>query len=164
MYLRTINQNRQVMKKALIVLCLLVSFPLIVIGPASPKLYIRKSEPIQPYRAIKFAIGKVEVGKTMYFRIGNVNVSMQYMDTTAINQTEQAYGYFQIRQVRLDDYYEQTGIRYYLEEMLEYDKAERVFMHYAAQIGYRNPGKIARSWNGSGPNTWKYWGKVRSHL
>lgn len=86
------------------------------------------------------------------------------MDTLAVNKIEQAYGYFQIRQVRLDDYYERTGIKYTLGDMLNYQKAERVFLHYAIEIGYRDPGKIARDWNGSGPKTWEYWKKVKNYL
>lgn len=152
------------MKKALIVLCLLVLFPIIVIGPTAPSIPIIAGEPINPYKGIKFAVGKVEVGKTMYFKVGNVQVSYEYLDTTAINHTEQAYGYFQVRQIRLDDYNAENGTDYTLEDMLDYYKAEKVFMYYAVRIGYKNPGKIARDWNGSGPKTWKYWDKVRSHL
>lgn len=138
------------MKIALIVLCLLVSLP--VTAPEYKCLIVPAAKRIDPYKPLKFAIGKIEC-----FRNGS-------FDTLAINHFEQAYGYFQVRQVRLDDYWQRTGIRYSLEDMLDYTKAERVFMYYASEIGFRDPGKIARNWNGSGPATWDYWKKVRTFL
>lgn len=138
------------MKVIFIILLLLVSFK--AFAPEFHWLPISIPEKIDPYKPIKYAIGMVEV-----FKAGK-------LDTLAVNDYEQAYGYYQVRQCRLDDYYARTGIRYSLQDMLDYDKAERVFMYYATQIGYQNAGKIARSWNGSGPQTWDYWKKVRKFL
>jgi hypothetical protein len=138
------------MKVILLITFLLVSYK--AFAPEFHWLPVPEPIKIDPYKSIKYAIGKVEV-----FANG-------YMDTLAINQTEQAYGYFQIRQIRIDDYYTRTGIRYTLRDMLDYKKAERVFQYYAAQIGFKNPGEIARRWNGTGPQTWEYWKKVRNYL
>jgi hypothetical protein len=134
------------MKVIFIIFLLLVSIR--AIAPPYPTLYITIAEPIDPYKAIKYAIGCVECK----------------LDTLALNPSEQAYGYFQVRQVRLDDYYKRTGIKYSLSDMYDYEKAERVFMYYATRIGHRNPGRIAREWNGSGPKTWDYWNKVKIYL
>ena len=134
------------MKVIFIILLLLVSIR--AFAPAYTTIIIGRSEGIDPYKTIKYAIGMVECR----------------LDTVIVNPFEQAYGYFQIRQVRLNDYYDRTGIKYSLSDMLDYEKAERVFMYYAARIGYQNPSKIARDWNGSGPKTWVYWNKVRKFL
>ena len=134
------------MKVMLIIFLLLVSFR--VFAPTYPCLYAPESEPINPYRGLIYGIGMVECK----------------LDTLAVNPIEGAYGYFQIRAIRLEDYRKRTGINYSLSDMLDYRKAERVFMYYATRIGYRDPGKIARDWNGSGPKTWEYWKKVRKHL
>jgi hypothetical protein len=134
------------MKVILIIFLLLVSIK--VLAPSSPCLVIFDSQGIDPFRKLRYAIGMVETK----------------LDTLAINRQERAYGYYQVRQVRLNDYYKRTGIRYSLKDMLDYDKAEKVFMYYATQIGPYDPSRIARNWNGSGPKTWVYWKKVKKVL
>jgi hypothetical protein len=134
------------MKIIFILLLLLVSYR--AFAPISPCITIVKPEVIDPYKQLIYAIGMVE-GK---------------LDTLAINPVEQAYGYFQVRAIRLEDYNARTGSNYSLQDMLVYEKAERVFRYYASQIGFKDPGRIARSWNGSGPKTWDYWKKVRNYL
>lgn len=134
------------MKVILIILLLLVSIR--VFAPTYTTLIIIAAETIDPYKPIKYAIGMVECK----------------LDTLAFNPVELAVGYFQVRPIRLNDYNERTGNKYSLQDMYDYEKAERVFMYYAARIGYRNPCRIAREWNGSGPKTWVYWGKVRNFL
>ena len=134
------------MKVILIIFLLLVSIK--AIAPPYTPLYITKAEAIDPYKAIKYAVGMVECN----------------LDILAFNLLESATGYFQVRPIRLNDYNERTGSNYTLQDMYDYEKAERVFMYYATRIGYRNPGQIARDWNGSGPMTWEYWRKVRYYL
>jgi len=138
------------MKVILIIFLLLVSTR--AFAPNNPTIYINQSEGINPYKPIIFAIGMVEV-----FHDGK-------LDTLSINAKEQAYGYFQVRQVRLDHYYERTGIKYSLQDMLDYEKAEKVFLYFSSIIGYQDPCKIARDWNGSGPMTWIYWENVSKFL
>jgi hypothetical protein len=140
------------MKVIAIIFFLLVSYR--AFAPEFHALCIAPPEKIDPYKAIKYAIGRVEVG----------NAVTGVLDTLAYNPVEQACGYFQIRPIRLEDYNKRTGSHYSLKDMYDYEKAEKVFMHYAAEIGYRNPCKIARNWNGSGPKTWVYWNKVRKFL
>jgi hypothetical protein len=79
-----------------------------------------------------------------------------------INALEQAYGIVQIRQIRLDDYYKRTGVKYELTEMFDTVKSKEVFMYYASM--YDNHETIAKRWNGSGPMTIKYWKKVNAQL
>ena len=80
----------------------------------------------------------------------------------AINKSEQAYGIVQVRQIRLDDYFQRTGIRYTLTEMLDTVKAKEVFMYYANIL--MDPETISRRWNGSGEMTTTYWNLVKKHL
>jgi len=78
-----------------------------------------------------------------------------------INHKEQAYGIAQVRQIRLDDYFNNTGIRYSLTEMLDTIKAKEVFMFYADRYDQET---AARRWNGYGPMTTTYWNLVKKHL
>lgn len=138
------------MKSIFIILLLLVSVRVLAPTNQIAYLLIPESKPIiiDPYQPLKHAIGMVECK----------------MDTSAINPIEQAYGYFQIRPIRLNDYNRRNGTNYSLSDMLIYENAEKVFMYYATQIGHEHPGQIARSWNGSGPKTWDYWNKVKIYL
>jgi hypothetical protein len=117
-------------------------------APEFSCVYIAYSEPIQPYAKIIYAIGMVE---------GNC-------DTLAYNPVEKAYGYFQIRPIRLMDYNQRTGSHYVIKDMYDFNKAKTVFMYYADKIGYQNRDKIIRDWNGSGKATYKYLKKVKKYL
>jgi len=117
-----------------------------LLAPESNTAVIIASEPIKPYKTIIKAIGSVECR----------------FDTLAVNPIEQAYGYFQCRQIRLDDYYKQTGIRYSLNDMLDYEKAEKVFLHYACQFRHDDYKAIAWDWNKSRTN--KYFLKVQKAM
>jgi hypothetical protein len=135
------------MKQALLIIAFLM-LAKILFAPGYTTLYIEKAKAIDPYKKIIYAIGKVETN----------------LDTLKINWNEYAFGYFQIRQVRLNDYYKRTGIRYTLWEMRDYHKAEKVFLYYANEIGPNDMETIARKWNGSGPKTKDYWKKVKTYL
>lgn len=121
-------------------------FPATIKAPESKTLFISEDTPIKPYTAIINAIGAIETNH----------------DTLAVNVKEQAYGYFQIRQIRLDDYFYRTGVNYNLPDMLNYRKAERVFMYYALAFRYDDYRGIAREWNKS--KTDKYWKKVKQSI
>jgi hypothetical protein len=122
-------------------------------APEVRAFYIEKAKAINPYKKIIYAIGKVECN----------------FDTTVINWNELAFGYFQIRPVRLRDYNNRTGSDFTMQDMLDYDKAETVFMYYAVKSGWRNPEQIARRWNGGHENGMKYkqtanyWNQVKKY-
>jgi hypothetical protein len=126
------------MKTFLICILLLISIK--ASAPDERALFLSKGETINPYKRIIYAVGKVECS----------------FDTLAYNHIEEATGYFQIRPIRLRDYNERTGSNYKLVDMYNYKISEKVFMYYASQIGWRNPGEIARKWNGKGKND-NYW-------
>jgi hypothetical protein len=127
---------------------LLLTLTTLLFAPGSGVATLLREKGINPWKPLIYAIGKEECKH----------------DTAAINHTEQAYGFFQVRPIRLEDYRKRTGIHYTTRDMLDYKKAERVFMYYAAQIGPYDFETIARQWNGSGPMTIAYWNRVKKYL
>jgi hypothetical protein len=85
-------------------------------------------------------------------------------DTLALNVLEEAYGAFQIRPIRLLDYYQRTGKNYKIEDCYNYKVSEEIFLYYALMYGSLDYQSIARNWNGSGKMTLDYWKKVLIHL
>lgn len=85
-------------------------------------------------------------------------------DTLAYNEFEEARGAFQIRPIRLLDYYLRTGVSYSTEDCYDYDISKVIFLYYARQTGHRDYETIARNWNGSGELTLDYWKKVKANL
>jgi len=86
------------------------------------------------------------------------------MNPMAYNPMEDAVGISQIRPIRLEEYNRLTGKTYELWEMYDVRKSREVFMYYATKIGYRDWELIIRKWNGSGPMTYSYLGRVKKYL
>jgi len=100
-----------------------------------------------------------------YERLVNAVVMVESAgDTLAFNQLEEAVGAFQIRQIRLLDYYQRTGINYTIEECYNFNISKEIFLYYARQTGYQDYETIARNWNGSGNATLDYWEKIKANL
>lgn len=101
-----------------------------------------------------------EIGIRPYERIWNAVIAVESNgNPLAIGDKhlkEHSYGIVQIRQSRLDDYFKQTGIRYTTYDMFDPAKAKSIFLHYATKIGYKDPERIARCWNGGSENGMKY--------
>ncbi len=133
------------MVRMTILTIILTLFSLILKAPNERALVIVKTEAIKPFKPLIFAIGSVECD----------------FDTLAYNPREQATGYFQIRPIRINDYNKRTGSNYTLNDMYDYDKAEKIFLYYADRIGPYNLEKVAKDWNGSGPKTIEYWRKIQ---
>lgn len=136
--------------KKIILLMALSLFHLVAGSPPESVLYIEHSEGVNPFLHLWEAVIEVEAGGDPY----------------AVNIREQAYGIAQIRQVRLDDYADRTGIRYTLEDCYDKKISKSIFMYYAGEIGICSPERIIREWNG-GPrgmqkrSTIKYYLQVR---
>jgi len=111
-------------------------------------IYILSASPINGYDRLILALVQVESAG----------------DTLAYNLLEEATGAFQIRPIRLLDYYQRTGINYILEDCYNYEISKEVFLYYARQTGHRDYETIARNWNGSGEMTLDYWKKVKANL
>jgi hypothetical protein len=131
--------------KKIIFVAVLLSFTFRVLAPSRETLTIIVPRPVEPYRKLINAIGKVE---TNY-------------DTLAYNPVEKAVGFFQIRPIRLKDYNRRTGNHYKLKDLYNYEVSEKIFLFYASEIGPYDFEKIAKRWNGSGPKTFYYWKRVK---
>lgn len=60
------------------------------------------------------------------------------------------YGILQIRQIKLDDYFQKTGIRYTLQDCFNPEISKEIYLFYAERIGVdpENWETIARAWAG----------------
>jgi len=114
-------------------------------APDTKVTYILVSEPIDAYDRLIRAVVQVESAG----------------DHLAYNIVEEAAGAFQIRPIRLLDYYQRTGNNYTLEDCYNYEISKEIFLYYARETGYPDYETIARNWNGSGEATLDYWEKVR---
>jgi hypothetical protein len=132
------------MKKMVIVI-LLFFIPVISGAPPLRVFYIEQHESISSYDPLIRAVVQVE-------SMGNI---------FALNIKEQAVGAFQIRQCRIEHYNRLQGTNYLLEDCFDYALSKRVFLFFAEGKTWE---KAAKSWNGSGPMTKKYWEKVKKNL
>jgi hypothetical protein len=117
-------------------------------APDVKVIYIPFTKPLDAYERLVNAVVMVESAG----------------DTLAYNQLEEAVGAFQIRQIRLLDYYQRTGINYTIEECYNFNISKEIFLYYARQTGYQDYETIARNWNGSGNATLDYWEKIKANL
>jgi hypothetical protein len=134
------------MKSLLIILLSLITLK--AAAPDLKLLIIVKSEPLDIYDRLIKAVVKVE----------------SKGDTLAFNLKEEAYGAFQIRPIRLLDYYQRTGKKYILADCFNFKISKEIFLFYANESEYADFETIARSWNGSGNMTYAYWEKVKALL
>jgi len=132
------------MKKTLL-LILVSCYCHLLPAPERRELLIVNNNAINAYDRLIEAIVHVETdhGKVLY------------------NPKENAVGYFQIRQIRVDDYNWRTKSNYKLSDFYDYDLSRKMFLYYTKDRSFE---KIARSWNGSGPMTKIYWSKVKYHM
>jgi hypothetical protein len=130
---------------------LIVFFSLLAIRATAPDIkvaFISVSDPVNAYDRLVKAVVQVESAG----------------DTLAYNLSEEAAGAFQIRPIRLLDYYQRTGKNYKIEDCYNFEISKEIFLYYARQTGYQDYETIARNWNGSGKTTQGYWEKVKSNL
>lgn len=144
--------NRFRMVKSVFLRCaLIICFLIPAIKASSPVIsvaYILVPEPVNVYEKLIRAIVMVE-------SLGN---------PMAVNISEEAYGAFQIRPIRLLDYYRRTGENYKTEDCFNFEISRKIFLYYAENMGYPDFQSIARHWNGSGKMTLEYWGKIKKYL
>ena len=130
---------------------LIIFFSLLAIRATAPDIkvaFISVSDPVNAYDRLVKAVVQVESAG----------------DTLAYNLSEEAAGAFQIRPIRLLDYYQRTGKNYKIEDCYNFEISKEIFLYYARQTGYQDYETIARNWNGSGKTTQGYWEKVKSNL
>lgn len=115
-------------------------------APAPNEIRLFVFEPIQPYERLWEAVCFVESS----------------FNPLAVNESEGAYGISQIRQIKLDWYEKQTGIRYTLQDCFDKDISKTIFLYH--MDCYDDPEISIRKWNGSGPQTDIYWRKIQNYL
>jgi len=131
----------------MLILCFFL-FELKAAAPGTISTVIFVYEPVKAYTRLINAVVMVESSG----------------DTLAFNQLEEAYGAFQIRPIRLLDYYLRTGKKYKIEDCYNYKVSEEIFLYYAVMNGSLDYQSIACNWNGSGKMTIDYWKKILRHL
>ncbi len=134
--------------KKLFLLLILTLVTLKGYSPVNNCITIYYPPPICPYEALLAATGLVESG----------NNPMAY------NPLEQACGIYQIRFIRLLDYFQRTGKRYSLRDCFNPQISKEIYLYYASQYQPSEFETIARKWNGSGVKTIEYWQKIKSKL
>ena len=127
---------------------LMLILPLSCFAPDNNVLIMLAGEEIKPFETLLKAVSTVESNGDNY----------------AVNEKEQAYGALQVRQCRLDHFFQLTGKRYTLTDMFDYEKAKEVFLYFADMFGPYQMEKAAKRWNGSGPMVEIYWNKVKQYL
>lgn len=126
---------------------LFLLFTAVLLAPTPGyRFYIIMPEPINPHAELWYAVRMVETRNR----------------EDAINHAERAYGIAQIRQVKLNEYYRATGIRYTLKQCLSEEVSREIFYWHCDKWG--NHELAAKRWNGSGPMTITYWNKVKKYL
>jgi hypothetical protein len=133
------------MKKGLltIILILIVSR---VFAPCGSTLFIPETDGINPYLQVWQAVKLVETGT--------------HPDT--INYQEGAYGPGQIRQAKLDDFNQDNGTSFTLEDCLAEGLSRRIFCWHCMK--FNDIDLAIRRWNGSGSATYEYLKKVKELL
>jgi hypothetical protein len=122
-------------------------------SPEHRTLCIIAPEKIQPYEKVWNATCHIESNFDS-MAIGDKHLRLK------------SYGIAQIRQSRLDDFYNKTGIRYTTKDMFNPAKSKQVFLFYASGSDME---VVARLWNG-GPHgmknsaTIKYWNLIKKNL
>jgi hypothetical protein len=115
-------------------------------APDIEYIYVQKSSGISKFDNLIKAIGYVESKE----------------NTFEYNESENAIGYFQIREILIQNFNQRTGKHYLHKDMFNYDKAKEVFLYYAMM--YQDFEVIAKRWNGRGKMTEKYWKSVQKRL
>jgi hypothetical protein len=131
--------------KKMTILTLLIFLFLQVKAPAYKALFIERAEAINYYDALIKALTWVESRNDNY----------------ALNVSEQAYGAFQIRPIRIEHYNRLTGSHYLPWDCFDYEISRKVFLYFAHNQDYE---MASRNWNGKGRKTIQYWNSVKARL
>ena len=132
------------MKLLLIILLGIIPFRLS--APSHHELIIFQFPGISYLDLVIEAMGMVESGN----------------DDFAVNEMEQAYGRYQIREVKLKWYAQRTGIHYTLWQCFDKEISLSILKYHLSQ--YDDIDQSIKAWNGSGPMAENYLKKVKERL
>jgi hypothetical protein len=132
------------MKKTILLILFLLTITQLR-APEYKTLYIEEPKPIELYAPLIDAITWVESKHGKYIW----------------NPLEGAVGWFQIRQVRVDDYNKKINAKYKLDDFYDYNLSKEMFLYYTKDRSFEI---VAKEWNGSGKMTINYWKLVKQKL
>jgi len=131
------------MKLIIVFILLLISIR--AFAPGTKAIYIAVKDALTEFDALIKAVAWVESKNGLY----------------VYNPVENAVGWLQIRQIRIDHYNKLRGTNYSLEDCYNYELSKDIFVFFAQGKSYK---RASMDWNGSGPKTIEYWNKVRARL
>lgn len=140
--LKELRQTLKIIDMKTMICFILLTLTLEASPPAKQMFIIEQAPVVNRYDLLIQAVTTIESqnGKYIY------------------NPKENAVGWFQIRQCRVDHYNELTGNSYSLEDCYDYDLSKEIFLYFARGKDFET---ASRNWNGSGEMTTKYWNKVK---
>lgn len=133
------------MKKLFTILLFLMLFKSLP-APGYATLVVTRESAIEPYEKLWKITCFIESTNRPY----------------VIGDNGESYGIAQIQQVRLDDYFEKTGIRYSVADCFNVDVSKKIWLYYASQFDYRDIKSISKDWNKSKTN--RYYLKVKNEF
>lgn len=133
------------MKMTAITILILSLFLSNLKAPDTKAVYLIEPEEINYYTPLIRAITTIESNNGKYL----------------LNKKEQAVGWFQIRQCRVEHYNRLKGTNFVLEDFYDYELSREMFLYFTQNRSYET---VAKSWNGSGKMTIEYWKKVKKQL
>lgn len=80
----------------------------------------------------------------------------------AVNEREQAYGRYQIREIKLKWYAKRTGIHYTLQDCFDYNISKSILLYHLEQ--YEDIDEAVMRWNGAGAMTKEYLKRVKERF
>jgi hypothetical protein len=125
---------------------ILLSLTIPAFAPGNKVTTLFCLEPNNPYNSLFKACSEVET----------------HNDSLAFNPIERAAGIVQIRQIKLNWYFNETGIRYELKDCFNVSVSKEIFMYHMSRYSDMETG--IKKWNGSGKKTIEYLKKVKSNL
>jgi len=132
--------------KAIMIILFLAMFQSIC-APPLREVVICHPEEINPYIEIMHAVTTIESSN-------GVNL---------YNAKEQAFGWFGIRPIRLEDYNKRTGQNITHAQCYDYETGKMIFLFYASQVDYRDIKGICIAWNGVSKEN-RYYAKIKAVL
>lgn len=135
------------MKKMKMMVFIICMFSASLTAPPNHRGTVVQGEAIRPYEAAWQAVCKVESNNNP-FAVGDKHLE------------EYSYGISQIRRVKLDWYYNRTGIRHSLQDCFDVEISKSIFLYHMMQYASIDDG--IKAWNGSGRKAEQYLKKVKS--
>jgi hypothetical protein len=147
------------MKKLLLTFSLFILTFCTAVAPPSGTIFIPEATPIIYHDAGSY---RPLIEALMHWESGH--------DPFALNRKEDAYGAFQIRAGKLEDYNKANGTNYILTDCYNLELSKKIFLYFTNHTlsGKPIPQKswehAAKDWNGSGPMTITYWEEVKKRI